>query len=116
MTERGSDPTRPTRVIYISGTGRSGSTLVGNAVGSFPDALSVGEVKLGFRRGLVDGGFCGCRELVRECPVWVPALEATFGSVPTPAEAARLDERLASVVRTRPTTLLVGSAQQRRGR
>ncbi len=92
-----------TRVIYISGTGRSGSTLVGNAVGSLPGTLSVGEVKLGFRRGLVDGGFCGCRELVRECPVWVPALEATFGAVPTPEQAARLDERLAAAVRTRTT-------------
>ncbi|GAB2780930.1 sulfotransferase [Nocardioides salsibiostraticola] len=98
-----SGTTRPTRVIYISGTGRSGSTLVGNAVGSLPGALSVGEVKLGFRRGLVDGGFCGCRELVRECPVWVPALEATFGSVPDPARAALLDERLAAAVRTRTT-------------
>ena len=92
-----------TKVIYVAGTGRSGSTLLGNAVGSFPGALSVGEVKLGFRRGLAEDGFCGCRLPVRECPVWVPALEATFGSVPSPAEAAELDRRLTSAVRTRRT-------------
>ncbi len=90
-----------TRVVCLAGTGRSGSTLVGNAIGSLPGALSVGEVKLGFRRGLVEDGFCGCRRPVRRCPVWVPALEATFGSVPTPEEADRIDRRLAAVVRTR---------------
>jgi hypothetical protein len=92
-----------TTVVYIAGTGRSGSTLLGNAVGSLPGALSVGEVKLGFRRGLVEDGFCGCRRPVRECPVWVPALEATFGSVPDRVEAAALDSRLAAAVRTRRT-------------
>ena len=54
-------PDRPTRVVYVSGTGRSGSTLLGNAIGSLPGALSVGEVKLGFRRGVAEGGTCGCR-------------------------------------------------------
>lgn len=92
-----------TKVIYVAGTGRSGSTLLGNAVGSFPGALSVGEVKLGFRRGLAEDGFCGCREPVRECPVWVPALHATFGALPTRAEATDLDRRLTAAVRTRRT-------------
>lgn len=92
-----------TKVIYVAGTGRSGSTLLGNAVGSFPGALSVGEVKLGFRRGLAEDGFCGCREPVRECPVWVPALHATFGAVPSRSEARDLDRRLHAVVRTRRT-------------
>ena len=92
-----------TKVIYVAGTGRSGSTLLGNAVGSFPGALSVGEVKLGFRRGLAEDGFCGCRKLVRECPVWVPALEETFGTLPTRRQAAELDRRLTRAVRTRST-------------
>ncbi len=95
------DTARPTTVAYVAGTGRSGSTLFGNALGSWPGAVSVGEVKLGFRRGLVDDGTCGCRLPVRECPVWVPALEQAFGSVPTRAEAADLDARLARVTRTR---------------
>lgn len=92
-----------TRVIYVAGTGRSGSTLLGNALGSLPGALHVGEVKLAMRRGLAEDGFCGCRRPVRECPVWVPALERTFGHLPTPAEAAALDRRLTDAVRTRRT-------------
>ncbi len=90
-------------MVYVAGTGRSGSTLLGNTIGSLPGALSVGEVKLGFRRGLVEDGFCGCRRLVRECPVWTSALTETFGAIPTRAEAARLDDRLAAAVRTRTT-------------
>ena len=50
-TRSGHAVTARTTVVYVSGTGRSGSTLLGNAVGSLPGALSVGEVKLGFRRG-----------------------------------------------------------------
>lgn len=101
----------PTTVAYVAGTGRSGSTLLGNALGSWPGAVSVGEVKLGFRRGLVEDGLCGCRRAVRECPVWVSALEATFGSVPTRGEAADLDARLAALVRTRTVPgWLVGRA------
>lgn len=95
--------TTTTRVVYIAGASRSGSTLLGNAIGSLPGALSVGEVRLGFQRGLVENGFCGCRLPVRECPVWVPALEATFGAVPDRRLAAEVDVRLAAAVRTRRT-------------
>ena len=92
-----------TRVVYVAGTGRSGSTLLGNALGSLPGALHAGEVKLALRRGLAEDGFCGCRRPVRECPVWVPALERTFGHVPDATEAAELDRRLTDAVRTRRT-------------
>lgn len=92
-----------TDVVYVAGTGRSGSTLLANAVGSLDGAVSVGEVKLGFRRGLVEDGFCGCRARVRDCPVWRPALERTFGAVPSRREAAELDRRLSAAVRTRRT-------------
>ena len=98
---RSAAPAQPTRVVYVSGTGRSGSTLLGNAIGSLPGALSVGEVKLGFRRGVAEGGTCGCRLPVVECPVWRPALEATFGSVPSAAEALRIDAQLTATTRTR---------------
>lgn len=91
----------PTRILFVAGTGRSGSTLLGNALGSLPGAISVGEVKYGLRRGLAEGGFCGCRRPVRECELWSAAFTAVLGAVPTPAEALALDERLSAAVRTR---------------
>jgi hypothetical protein len=91
----------PVRVIYLTGTGRSGSTLLGNAVGSLPGAISVGEVRFLLRRGIADSGRCGCREPVTECPVWRPALEKTFGTIPEPDEARRMDAVLTALTRRR---------------
>jgi hypothetical protein len=89
------------RVIYLTGTGRSGSTLLGNAIGSLPGALSAGEVRFALRRGIAEGGRCGCGELVVDCPVWRPAFEKTFGAVPDRDEAERLDAALTALVRRR---------------
>lgn len=89
------------RVVYLTGTGRSGSTLLGNAIGSLPGALSAGEVRFLLRRGIAENGHCGCRAAVVECPVWRPALEKTFGSIPGPAEARRLDAALTALTRRR---------------
>jgi hypothetical protein len=101
MTSGGDLGRSPVRVIYLTGTGRSGSTLLGNAIGSLPGALSVGEVRFLLRRGVGEAGRCACRELVTECPVWQPALEKTFGSVPDREEALRLDAALTELVRRR---------------
>lgn len=89
------------RVVFIAGTGRSGTTLLGNALGTFPGAVSVGEVKYGFAHGLARDGFCGCRAAIRDCPVWAPALEAAFGAIPTHDTALAFDARLSAVTRTR---------------
>ena len=91
----------PVRVVYLTGTGRSGSTLLGNAIGSLPGALSAGEIRFLLRRGIAEGGRCGCREPVVECPVWQPALEKTFGTIPGRDEALRLDAALTALVRRR---------------
>lgn len=101
MASAGSFGRSPVRVIHLTGTGRSGSTLLGNAIGSLPGALSAGEIRFLLRRGIGERGRCGCRELVVECPVWRPALEKTFGSIPTRDEAMRLDAQLSDLVRRR---------------
>jgi hypothetical protein len=101
MSSAGDFGRPPVRVIYLTGTGRSGSTLLGNAIGSLPGALCAGEVRFLLRRGLAERGTCGCREPVVECPVWRPALEKTFGTIPGPAEAQRLDAALSDLVRRR---------------
>jgi hypothetical protein len=101
MASAGDSGRAPVRVIYLTGTGRSGSTLLGNAIGSLPGAISAGEIRFLLRRGMAEGGRCGCRELVVECPVWRPALEKTFGTIPEPDEALRLDTMLTALTRRR---------------
>lgn len=101
MASAGEIGRSPVRVIYLTGTGRSGSTLLGNAIGSLPGALSTGETRFLLRRGIAERGTCGCRELVVECPVWQPALTQTFGTIPSRDEALRIDAALSALVRRR---------------
>ncbi len=101
MASDGEGVRQRVRVVFVTGTGRSGSTLLGNAIGSLPGALSAGEVRFALRRGIAEGGRCGCGELVVDCPVWRPAFEKTFGSLPDRDEALRIDASLTDLVRRR---------------
>ena len=61
----------PLKVIYITGFGHNGSTLLDTMLGNHPDVLSVGEI-IHFPYGLIEdmGQRCGCGRLAHECPVW----------------------------------------------
>src|SRR5579864_600123 len=72
-----------TAVIYIAGTGRSGSTVLANILGEVDGVFAAGEVRFLWQRGLEEGRLCGCGLPVRECPVWGRVL----------AEAGQFDDR-----------------------
>ena len=57
-------------VVYIAGSGRSGSTLLERALGASPGWVNVGELIELFRQpeGLQER--CGCGEPFATCPVW----------------------------------------------
>lgn len=64
---------------YITGSGRSGSTLLDAALGSHPSILSVGEIGRlpgdlleGGARAMPDG--CACGTSLEDCPLWGPIL------------------------------------------
>ena len=56
-------------VIYIAGSGRSGSTMLERALGEMPGFVNVGELIDLFRHVARQGERCGCGELVRRLPV-----------------------------------------------
>lgn len=58
---------RPLRLVFIAGTGRSGSTLLGNALGELSGCVHGGE--LGFVLGQHYGQnrVCGCGRSIGEC-------------------------------------------------
>lgn len=61
--------TGPT-VIYIAGSGRSGSTLLERTLGAIPGFVNVGEL-LDLPRRVVPGDeLCGCGEQFSACPFW----------------------------------------------
>lgn len=80
------------KVIYIAGAGRSGSTLLQQALGQIDNFVSVGELKPIWRRGLIDNQLCGCGKPFRSCQFWIDAFDQAFGGFDAinPAATAEL--------------------------
>jgi hypothetical protein len=66
-------------VAFIAGWGRSGSTLLGLALGECPGAVYVGEVRDLWTRGLRENRLCGCGAPFRDCAFWAAVGDAGFG-------------------------------------
>jgi hypothetical protein len=69
----------PVTVVFIGGSGRSGSTLVERLLGALPGVCNVGEVVHLWERGLLRGERCGCGVPLRQCPFWARVGEIAFG-------------------------------------
>lgn len=60
-----------TRVVYIAGAGRSGSTLVAGLLGSIEGFLNAGEVRYLFSSRMRSRSIpCGCGHGVEDCEWW----------------------------------------------
>lgn len=66
------------RVLYIGGTGRTGSTILEQILGSLPGVASVGEMTW-FWYAMRAGGRCSCSERYADCEMWGPALQRAYG-------------------------------------
>jgi hypothetical protein len=74
---------KPVRALYIMGTSRSGTTLLGEVLGQVPGLAYGGEFRwLWDQAGST--GPCGCGSAVQECSVWSKVLAET--AVPHPGE------------------------------
>jgi hypothetical protein len=69
---------RRIRVLYVAGTGRSGSTLVSNLLGSSADMVSLGELRYLWERGIGEASPCGCGMPIAECPFWRNVLKRCY--------------------------------------
>ncbi len=58
-----------TKLVYIGGYGRSGSTLLEYLMTASPDVIACGEVASIVRKGLKKKK-CTCGRPAKECPVW----------------------------------------------
>lgn len=70
-----------TRVVYVGGTGRSGSTVLANVLGEVPGLVSVGEVRFLWERGILQDRLCGCGDHFSDCPFWSKVLDRTLGPI-----------------------------------
>ena len=65
----------PTKVLFIAGFARSGTTLIGNLLGEYDGVTHAGEVRMLWRRDLArTGPPCGCGTAVSGCDWWTEVL------------------------------------------
>jgi hypothetical protein len=70
------------KVLFIAGSGRTGSTLLGSILGQVDGFFSVGELSNIWERGMIEGRKCGCGLPFSECPVWSGVVTEAFGTPP----------------------------------
>lgn len=83
MTSRPPGDTPATRVVYIGGTGRSGSTMLANVLGELDGLVSAGEVRFLWERGILQNRLCGCGEPFAECGFWSAVVDLALGPAST---------------------------------
>ena len=88
------------RVLFLGGSGRSGSTLIERLAGELPGVCAVGEIVHLWERGLLGNEPCGCGTPLRECPFWTAVGKEAFGGWEA-FDAARMLELKAAVDRNR---------------
>ena len=67
------------RVIYVGGLGRSGTTLLERLLGELPGVVPLGEVVHLWARGIGRDEPCGCGAPFGRCPFWRQVGERAFG-------------------------------------
>ncbi|HEY7717535.1 MAG TPA: sulfotransferase [Pedococcus sp.] len=85
------------RVLYVAGSGRSGSTVMTTVLGQLPGMFAAGEVRYLWERGVQHDHLCGCGRPFSECPVWTSVMKRVrddAGAVDEPAIGRRLLRRL----------------------
>lgn len=86
------------RIVYIAGSGRSGSTLLDIMLGSHPLAFGSGELAR-FFLDWSQGDQCTCGQSYPNCILWgkvINRLQTTFPDL-TPLEAERISRRVESL-------------------
>ncbi|OGW53817.1 MAG: hypothetical protein A2Y81_04420 [Nitrospirae bacterium RBG_13_43_8] len=65
-------------VVYIAGTGRSGSTVLQRVLSKAKDIIEVGELRHIWIRGLLENQLCGCNKRFNSCDFWGAVIEEAF--------------------------------------
>jgi hypothetical protein len=99
------------KVVYIAGSGRSGSTIVDNILGQLEGWVSVGEVRFLWERGIEQDRTCGCGEAFSACPFWQAVLARAF---PDGVDPGRMRALLDRGTRARRIPALLGRSRRRR--
>lgn len=100
--------TTSTRVLYVAGWGRSGSTLLSRLVSTHPDVVFVGELRDLWHRGVDEDRPCGCGATFHTCEFWSAVGERAYGGWATQDVEAMKDLRTRADRPWTPTALARG--------
>lgn len=68
----------PTRVLFVGGYGRSGSTILDLLLDRIPGITAVGEFRHLFGRAIGDNELCSCGKPFNDCEYWGKILDKAF--------------------------------------
>jgi Sulfotransferase family len=94
------------KVLYVGGSGRSGSTLLSRLLGELPGFFAAGEVRYLWREGLGEDRLCGCGDRFSSCEFWSAVGDQAFGGWDK-IDAGEMAQLEASVSRQRHIPLLM---------
>jgi Sulfotransferase family len=69
------------KVLYIAGSGRSGTTLLDRILGQLDGFFSAGELENIWQRGVLADRRCGCGLPFSRCPIWTAILRRAYGGL-----------------------------------
>lgn len=69
------------KVLYIAGSGRSGSTILHNILAQIDGFFAIGELHYIWERGFIKNRLCGCGVAFRECEMWRAIVREAFGGI-----------------------------------
>ena len=96
-----SSTSKPLRIVYIAGYGRSGTTLLDIALGQHSAIAGAGEVATLSRHVWSSNEYCSCGQPASNCPLWGPIGRQWTGNFPpasSMAEYKRDQENIESIL------------------
>lgn len=69
-----------TKVLFIAGYFRSGSTILDRMLGQIPGFFSAGELRFAWKESFLEDQPCGCGRPFSGCPFWGAVIEEAYGS------------------------------------
>jgi hypothetical protein len=101
------------KILYVAGSGRCGSTLLGSALEQIDGFFSPGELINLWDRGIIGQHPCGCGLPLEKCELWGRVVRQVAGEDPY-RRASEMMELHRTVARTRHLPLLMSEVGRRR--
>jgi hypothetical protein len=101
------------KILYVAGSGRCGSTLLGSALEQIDGFFSPGELINLWDRGIIDQHPCGCGLPLEKCELWGRVVRQVGGEDPY-TRASEMLKLHRTVGRTRHLPLLMSKVGRRR--